>query len=92
VPQDRPVLLAASASNALQNDGITASPKLRQLLDGQKHVASAPDTSAVVRQAKVSCPGHKSYTVMASPKLQEQLAKNTAPCCGTSACTVACSM
>ena len=72
------------------NDGIAASPKLREALN--ERAAYAPKTAAPAAKPaaatlQASCNGYK---VAASPRAQATFPLKTGGCCGMSSCVVAC--
>ena len=61
-------LTTSAKAQAVGDDGIAASPKLRQFLNERKTVASTPSTSVAVGYSEPGPDG-----IVASPKLRQQL-------------------
>jgi hypothetical protein len=73
------------------NDGIAASPKLRQALNERAAYAPKPAAattkSTALTASKVSCTG---LQIAASPRAKATNPHLNAGCCGMSSCVVAC--
>lgn len=69
------------------NDGIAASPKVRQALE-ERHVSAkvAPETAAKSTVPKPCCPSAK---IAASPKVKEMWPGAASQCCTMDSCMVA---
>lgn len=75
---------ALAQYKATGDDGITASPKVRQVLDTRKATPSP-----AVAASQTMCCAAKTRAITASPRVKETLAKTVA-CCKNASCVVTC--